>query len=115
MISKNSFVKIMNALRDYWDELSADMDRLGVVFENNHLTRIFDKTMDALCEDLEGDLPVDPEAGPWCCYFAFELDWGRRDMAMDCVEIDGVKYALRTPEQLYDLLVLLNERENTYE
>ena len=31
MISKNSFVKIMNSLRDYNDELCKDMKRLGVV------------------------------------------------------------------------------------
>ena len=115
MMKKTTFIKIMNTLREYWDELGADMDRLGVVFEDNHLTRVFDKTMDALCDDLEANLEVDPEVGPWCYYFAFELDWGRRDMAKDCVEIDGVRYALETPEQLYDLLMLLNDREVTYE
>jgi hypothetical protein len=115
MMKKTTFVKIMNTLRDYWDELSADMNRLCVVFEDNHLTRVFDKTMDALCEDLEGNLEIDPEVGPWCYYFAFELDWGRRDMAKDCVEIDGVRYALETPEQLYDLLMLLNDKEREYE
>lgn len=112
MISKDSFVKIMNGLRDYWDELGEDMDRLGVVFENNHLTKVFDNTIDALCEDLEEGLDIDPKVGPWCYYFAFDLDWGRRDMAKDCVEIDKVRYALQTPEQLYDLLMLLNKREN---
>ena len=70
--------------------------------------------MDALCEDVEDGLDTG-DAGPWCYYFAFDLDWGRRDMAKDCVEIDGVKYTLETPEQLYDLLILLNEREATHE
>lgn len=114
MISKNSFAKIMNNLRDYWDELGKDMDRLGVVYEDNHLTRVFDKTMEALCEDVEDNLDTG-DAGPWCWYFAFELDWGRRDMAKNCVEIDGKKYALQTPEQLYDLLVLLNNKEDSHE
>lgn len=111
MISKNSFIKIMDGLRDYWDELGKDMDRLGVVYENNHLTKIFDNTLDALCDDLEADFEVD-EAGPWCYYFAFELDWGRREMAKNCVEIDGVKYALETAGQLYDLLELLRAKED---
>ena len=115
MISKNAFVKIMNGLRDYWDELGEDMDRLGVVFENNHLTRVFDNTLDALCEDLEDGLEIDPDTGPWCYYYAFELDWGRREMAKDCVEIDGIKHALETTEQLYDLLMLLHEREKDNE
>ena len=110
MISKDSFVKIMDGLRDYWDELGKDMDRLGVVFENNHLTKVLDTTLDALCEDLEEDLEVD-EVGPWCYYFAFELDWGRNKMAKDCVVIDDIVYAIETPDQLYDLLMLLNERE----
>lgn len=108
MISKNSFVKIMNGLRDYCDELGEDMDRLGVVYENNHLTKVFDNTLDALCEDAEAGLEKDPDIEYWCYYFAFELDWGRRDMI---VEIDGVRYDLETAEQLYDLLMLLHERE----
>lgn len=114
MMKKNSFVKIMNTLRDYWDELGKDMDRLGVVFEDNHLTRVFDKTMEALCEDVEDNLDTG-DVGPWCWYFAFDLDWGRRDMAKGCVQIDGIKYDLETPGQLYDLLVFLNEREGVYE
>jgi hypothetical protein len=111
MISKDSFIKIMDGLRDYWDELGKDMDRLGVVYENNHLTKVFDNTLDALCDDLEADFEVD-ETGPLCYYFAFELDWGRREMAKNCVEIDGVKYALETAGQLYDLLELLRAKED---
>lgn len=115
MISKNSFVKIMDGLRNYWDELGEDMDRLGVVYENNHLVKVFDNTIDALCEDLEDGFEVDPDAGPWCYYYAFELDWGRREMAKDCIEIDGIKHALVTAGQLYDLIMLLHEREEDNE
>ena len=111
MISKNAFVKIMNGLRDYWDELGNDMDRLNVVFENNHLTKVFDNTLDALCDDLESNLDTGTES-PWCYYFAFELNWGRRDIAENCVEVGDVKYTLRTAEQLYDLLMLLNDKED---
>lgn len=109
MISKNSFVKIMDGLRDYLDELGKDMDRLGVVFENNHLTKVFDNTLDAICEDLKDGLEINPDMS-WCYYFVFDLDWGREEMAKDCVDIDGVKYTLETSEQLYDLLMLLHER-----
>ena len=115
MISKNSFVKIMDGLRDYWDELGEDMDRLGVVFENNHLTRVFDNTLDAICEDVEEGFEIDPYVGYWCHYFAFDLDWGCREMARDCVTIDGVKYSIKTAGQLYDLLMLLHEREEDNE
>ena len=70
MICKDSFVKIMDSLQDYWGELGKDMDRLGVVFENNHLTRVFDNIMDALCDDLEADFERDEYETPWCYYFA---------------------------------------------
>ena len=49
---------------------------------------------------------------PTFVVYLLTKDWGRDKMAVDCVGIDGVKYTLRTPEQLYDLLMLLNEREN---
>ena len=111
MISKNSFVKIMDGLRDYWDELGKDMDRLGVVFEDNHLTKVFDNTMDALYDDLEADLEYGGDGTPWCYYFAFELDWGRNKNAVDCVTIGNSKFSLQTAEQLYDLLMLLNNEE----
>ena len=111
MISKDSFVKIMDSLRDYWDELGKDMDRLGVVFESNHLTRVFDNIMDALCDDLEADLERDEYDTPWCYYFAFELDWGRAERAKNSVRIDDVVYPLCNAAQLYDLLTVLNERE----
>jgi hypothetical protein len=104
-ISKSAFVKIMNSLRDYWDELDKDMERFGVVYEDNHLTRVFDGILDALCDDLEPEFNESDRYDPWCYYFAFELDWGRRDMAKNCVKIDGVEYSLQTPEQLYDLLM----------
>ena len=108
MISKNAFIKIMDGLRDYWDALSVDMSRLNVVFEDNHLTRVFDNTMDALCEDLESSLDLDRNDTYWCYYFAFECDWGRKDMV---IMVDGVEHILKTAGQLYDLLMLLNEME----
>lgn len=111
MICRDSFVKIMDGLRDYWDELGKDMDRLGVVFESNHLTRVFDNTMDALCDDLEADLEFDISDTPWCYYFAFELDWGRSERAKDSVRIYDKVYPMCSAGQLYDFLVALNERE----
>lgn len=110
MISKNSFVKIMDSLRDYWDELSKDMDRLGVVFENNHLTKVFDNIMDALCDDLEPGWRDEMHEEPWIYYFAFELDWGRSEKAKDRVRIDNTVYPMYNAEQLYDCIVMLSKR-----
>lgn len=111
MISKDSFIKIMDSLRDYNDELETDMDRLGVVYENNHFTKIFNNVMDAICEDVESSLETGEDNTPWCYYFAFELDWGRDKYAKDCVTIGDYKFSLQTSDQLYDLLMLLNNKE----
>lgn len=112
MICKDSFIKIMDSLRDYWDELGKDMDRLGVVFEDNHLTRVFDHTMDALCDDLEPGWRDETHEDPWIYYFAFELDWGRAERAKNSVRIDDVVYPLYNAGQLYDCIMMLNERKD---
>jgi DNA-directed RNA polymerase subunit M/transcription elongation factor TFIIS len=110
MISKDAFVKIMDGLRDYWDELHKTMQHLDVVFEENYLTRVADNTLDALCRDMEADLDADDIAGPWCYYFAFELDWGRNTKYNHSVRIDGEIYPLENASQLYNLLIMLNDQ-----
>ena len=55
MISKDSFVKIMNSLRDYNDELCKDMKKLRVVFDN-HLTAVICNVLNAISDDLESNL-----------------------------------------------------------
>lgn len=112
MICKDSFVKIMDSLREYWDELGKDMDRLGVVYENNYLTKVFDHTMDALCDDLEPGWRDDGRGNPWIYYFAFELDWGRSEKAKNRVWIDDTTYPMYNAGQLYDVLMVLNRKEN---
>ena len=109
MISKDSFVKIMNSLRDYNDELCKDMKRLGVVFDN-YLTTVICNVLNAISEDLESNLDTDEYTDTWCNYYAFELDFGRDKMAIDCVDIGDTTYSLQTAEQLYDLITLLNEK-----
>ena len=108
MISKDSFVKIMNSLREYDTELCKDMKRLGVVFDN-HLTAVINNVLNAISEDLESNLSTDKYTDTWCNYYAFELDFGRDKMAIDCVDIGDKTYSLQTAEQLYDLIMLLNE------
>lgn len=103
MINKESFVKIMNAIRDYYDELHIEMDRLNVVFEDNYLTRVVDDVVDALIDDMEPEI----DGEPWICYFAWGLDFGRHDMAKSCIISDGGKCSLQTAEELYDFLIML--------
>ena len=62
-----------------------------------------------ISEDLESNLSADKYTDTRCNYYAFELDFGRDKMAIDCVDIVDKTYSLQTAEQLYDLIMLLNE------
>lgn len=115
MISKDSFVKIMDSVQEYWDELDKLEKVLGVYFEESFLTNIVDNILDAISDDTEEGLVKDDNVGTWIYYYAFELDFGRVDYVDDAVEVDGVKYPLETAEQLYDFLVMLDKRENNSE
>lgn len=106
MICKESFIKIMDSLRDYWDGLDNLMNTLNINMDQNFLTDISDKIMDALVEDLEARNEYE-DYEPWIYYYAFELNWGQDDNAEDCVKIGEESFSLQNAGQLYDLLEFL--------
>jgi len=110
MISKQSFVEIMDTLRDYSDQLWKFENVLNVQVEDNFLIDILYKVMDALYEDVESDLIMDDGAEPWIYYFAFDLDWGRKEKAKTNVIVDGEPYPLLTVGHLYDFLQEVRKR-----
>lgn len=109
MINKNSFVKIMDTLRDYDDGVCALEKKLGVMLEFNWLVNVFDGILDALFKDMEEDTCPE-DADPIIYHYAFFCDWGRKEDAS--IEINGVWRSLRNAEELYDLLVELKEGAN---
>lgn len=106
VINKQSFCDIMEALDTYWSNLKNLEGILNVYFEDNMLTEIYDKVIDALEEDLEPEL-YDPEADfdmnaePLIMRWLLEFDAGRSESAKE--GING--YSLTTAEELYDYLV----------
>lgn len=105
MISKESFCSIMNALRDYNDELEKAANYLHIDYTENFATDIACNIMDALAKDVR-DTDDD-----WLGYFAWELDFGRAEMAEGCVQIKDKEWSLKSAEDLYDFLVNLREAE----
>ena len=99
MIGKKNFCSIMNALRDYNDELEKVADYLHIDYTENFATNIVCNIMDALARDV-GDTDDD-----WLGYFAWELDFGRAEMAEGCVQVDGKEWSLKSAEDLYDFLL----------
>lgn len=99
MINKQSFCEIMNTLDTYWDNLRSLEGILDVVFEDNMLTQIFDRVVDALVDDLEPnrDFFEVPVINQWL----FDFDFGRNEKAKE--GIDG--YPLTSAEELYDYLM----------
>ena len=99
VINKQSFCDIMEALDKYWENLRNLEGILNVYFEDNMLTTIFDKVVDALEEDLEPDLDFgdNPAILDWLLVY----DAGRDEKAKE--GIDG--HPLTTAEELYDYLV----------
>lgn len=96
MITKDTFVKIMNILQDYYDSLTKFENSLDIVFENNWLINVLDGVLNALFNELEAG-----NNGDSLIYtFAFSCDWGRD------------KDAICTTEELYDLLTEVKEKRN---
>ena len=70
MIKKESFIVIMDSLRDYWDKIEVLVDELEISLDNNVFVKTFDRIMEALGDDLEDE--IDEELGPTLYYYAFE-------------------------------------------
>ena len=100
MISKDSFVKIMDALRDYDDALCVMYNNLGLNMDDNVFTRVLDSTLNALVEDVEPNFDETVDGVPRCYYYAFNCNWGRKEQK---------KNGLTSAEELYDKLVAENE------
>lgn len=110
MINKESFVEIMNSLRDYSDALDIMCDKLGLNMDDNVFTKHLDNVMNALCEDVEDE--IDDEFGPLLFYYAFECDWGRNEKAAYGVSTFGEERSpITSAEELYGYLMFKNAME----
>ena len=110
MISKDSFVKIMNVLQDYDAGLNALENALNVVMESSWMVNILDIVLDALVEDMEEEYTHPDGISPIVYDFAFASNWGREGKCL--VEIDGERCCPTSAEELYELLVRIKERNN---
>ena len=112
MITKDTFVNIMDALRDYYDQLWEFEKVLNIQMEENFITNVFDKVLDALYDEVESDIVMDDNVEPLISYFVFDLDWGRAEKANTNIIVDGEPYPLLTAGHLYDFLQELRKRRS---
>lgn len=104
-MKKASFVKIIDAMMDFWDKAQLLENILGVGFryEDNFLTRVVDTITDALCDEMESGCPSVWD--PLIFDYAYNCNWGR-DRPVKAV-IDGKEYLAANASELYDLIILM--------
>lgn len=110
-MKKDTFIKIMDALMEYWDKVQLLENVFGCYFEDNFLMKIMDGVLDAVYDEMEGNCPDTLE--PLVFDFAFNHNWGRDDALV--VWIGKKEYAASTAGELYDLILLMQplyEEEN---
>ena len=110
MINKQSFCDIVEALDKYWGNIGNLENVLNVYFEDNMLTSIFDRVIDALEDDLEPDRDFGENLT--ILDWLIEFDAGRDEKAKE--GING--HPLTTAAELYDYLVWKRDKkvsENT--
>ena len=104
-MNENSFITIMNNVRDYWDSIVKLESALNIKINENFMTKIVDNILNAVSEDMENN---DDTHESWVLYYAFELDFGRAKNADKAVTVDGIVYPLTTAKELYDFLKIMN-------
>ena len=103
-MDKEKFCSLMNRLR-YLEEIDLQrfkaFNKYGITFEDPLKNDLFELAIDMLAASVN-------DFEDWVTYFIYELDFGREPKS---VLLDGKEYELKTPEQLYDLIQILSDRE----
>ena len=111
MISKDSFVAIMEGIKDY-DSMLHDLSDKGFIHAESTLWNVIDKVIDALAKDLEVE-PTDDSAfakswEPLIYTYCFSRNYGQNYDSCDYLfMIDEVPYKPTTFEELYDSILEL--------
>lgn len=109
MISKEEFVKVINALKDADDldnMLYDKTNRAISLFELKEYTGL----QNAIVFLLEKmfNLEVDSRFGSDISYFIYDLEFGK-NWTPNSITLDGVSIDISTPEKLYDYLIERNK------
>lgn len=113
MMTKETFVEIINAHMEFSDRIMLLYDALNVSPEDNFLSKFADTIMNALFQEVEGNCPDDME--PLLLEFVYGTNYGR-DRGIEGI-VGELAYNITTPEELYDIIMLMQpfyeaEKEN---
>lgn len=99
MISKNTFVKTINNLRDLDKKMSAvddAMKNLNADFCGFYVTEPFDMVVELLTECLN-------DTEEWLSYFIYERDW-LENYHLGDITVHGVPVKIESWEDVYDFI-----------
>lgn len=103
-ISKQTFIECINNIKKQYERDSIFSDAVNNYFDqdlDNSLPRNY--ILDSLVKILQQHFN-DENAHSWIEYYLWELEFGTKD---GNVKIENKPFELKTPEQLYNLLITL--------
>ena len=106
VLTKDEFVNVVNDYKrifDFSDDLNDVFDKYGC--DGNVFPPLGEDTIIRLLEFIFND------SHGWISYWCWELDFGKSFEDGDIVDEDGNNICLKTPEDLYELLIK-NMKEN---
>lgn len=140
MIEKHTFCDLMYQTRDYWDGVLKMEESLNIYFDDNFLTKMFDKMMTSLArsffdsEQLSKVFADTPDPSGDCdqvlvynyetvedllyhytCNSNFGREWGLMDDTYIIRDKEGKvinSFDGDTPEELYDIIIKFISRDD---
>ena len=104
MISKECFVKIMDACEEFYKKFDVAMDVLDIRPEN-FILHFMDKVMDSLVTEIEGEEYEKLQIDPMIFSYAFSYGWGKDYKDSFLIKIDETEYRPSNSGELYDVIV----------
>lgn len=111
-MEKKTFIKTINAIKKQMDYDLKFSKFLSNAFPDAHEATLLPKNnhlQNALIELLQIEFN-DNHAHSWIEYFLWELDFGKENYRLKAYDKDKKEIPLKTPSDLYDLLVSGREK-----
>jgi hypothetical protein len=105
VITKELFVKVINALKEQSDHDDKCVDAFNVILPDDRVMGYSNTKLVIMLQDLLELSFKDNTEHSWIEYFIYELDYGRKYTEGCATEADGTNIDLSTPEKLYKFLL----------
>lgn len=109
MLTKKQFIQAIEQLQEMKDishKISDALQLLETDFNGFFLGKVEDYYVQLLIDAMELKCYKDDTVSDIISYFIYELDFGKKDMAKNCITLkNNKKISLQTSEQLYNYIL----------